>query len=1268
MTVSQKIENSKILLMPESGSDKQPIMLTVSSDLMKNYEAGSPVSIENSFCVAQDSKGEPIIVSVGSDKRLYAITRDSGSKTGWEQNDITPKVEDEKPGNVVAFEMVQMGSGPIVLACSVSSSSNASKTTMYVSSQLLKSDTTIQWDNFAQYWHVRPFQVSGSRMTKIYMGEDSSSTTSSVLAVVAIEKDNQAEYYRLNTNLEESEIWEHLTIPENAIKIHSLALGKQRGYPGVYSLYDTIYGQSLQFTSFPIKRFNGKTFSIFFQQPFGSKINSFAVLPSGSSNDNVYAAGEGVYLFRKGATKPITIAEKDITPTVQTLLARQDDKSVTLWMVNSDGMLGMTVSPFSSQTTWQPVLQICKDVSQTAALRNRYYKANQLFMVSNTNHLIYLWQDPENTQWYETNIPLYDTENTLSFDCYTTHMSFRDQASGVPVTDIELNLKSSAWTYLKVNGKAHTLLGNAKNQITLKPDLAGNITIINRVSTISTPVFELSAEWLKSVVDIDPATKVRNTLSRIQSGDELRAVVLADGNKLVSDSVSKESVDSAASAIKKLTDIANTLPQDSASRSVSGGTGDPSKPTTFAALLRDPTGSSRNLLSASNTKGDYFWGMRFDDDNVTYYEGRDARKTIVNSSFKLGSVSPELLGSSPAQALALDIGDIGNAIKSVAGDVLKALESGIEKVGGFIVQVAEGVFEFVVEVGGKLLKFAIETVEIAMNIISWVFQKIKVFFEDLVKWLGFMFDWEDIILTKKIIVNVTNQTLELAKYKIGDAETIVNNFFDEIEKEIDKIGPIPSEVSSLNLLSEGKKFCDSYSGAQDFLDSAPGNFANYHIMQSMEASSNSDFSVSSNTDPLTVFFTQVVYPLGEDIANIVCTFTRDIYDLFTTNNLTIGECFTKLSKDMLKQVIGLARTTISGLLKVLESAFSLIKEIVNSTLHIPVLSAFYKFISGGDDFSLLDVVSLMLSIPVTMLYKVLTGRSPYQRGSGNLEKMGYQELFDALSDDSTQLTTTTIATRSKAVDITLSGDEVTEVTDLPVSTRLKAVNIALDEEKIINMTESPVERKSQAIDIALTEINDRTGVKIYKYVGYAAYFFADAYALFLRSIKYSMEKLPKPLEYINFLLSLVKIAVTFPFKLKRSLEDDLYNLSWGTSIAIFLGSFIKVTTPGDNEGVKKGVEVWNLICLPISGILGLMILINKLIDQVTEGPNAGEILLDVATFAETFVRSHGGMLNAVATLDPDKESGAIFAVVSIIEGLLATTIRGGRTVAICISE
>ena len=137
--------------------------------------------------------------------------------------------------------------------------------------------------------------------------------------------------------------------------------------------------------------------------------NTFGIVSNGSHNDDVYAGGDGVYLFKQGATTPsATIAEKGALPTVTSCIPRKLNGKTILWLSNGDGQLALTKSKNDDLTQWEVPLQLHNKVGKVSALANQYYDANQVFIVSTDNRLSFFSQDAKTTQWADYSIPIED--------------------------------------------------------------------------------------------------------------------------------------------------------------------------------------------------------------------------------------------------------------------------------------------------------------------------------------------------------------------------------------------------------------------------------------------------------------------------------------------------------------------------------------------------------------------------------------------------------------------------------------------------------------------------------------------------------------------------------------------------------------------------------------------------------------------------------------------------------------------------------------------
>lgn len=74
-----------------------------------------------------------------------------------------------------------------------------------------------------------------------------------------------------------------------------------------------------------------------------------------------------------------------------------------------------------------------------------------------------------------------------------------------------------------------------------------------------------------------------------------------------------------------------------------------------------------------------------------------------------------------------------------------------------VFKVVNGVNEVWVQVGDIVYRALLDCVAAVARAAEWVFDKIKVLAEDLIAFLGFLFQWKDIIRTKGVIKNLLKQ-------------------------------------------------------------------------------------------------------------------------------------------------------------------------------------------------------------------------------------------------------------------------------------------------------------------------------------------------------------------------------------------------------------------------------------------------------------------------------------------------------------------------------
>jgi hypothetical protein len=67
---------------------------------------------------------------------------------------------------------------------------------------------------------------------------------------------------------------------------------------------------------------------------------------------------------------------------------------------------------------------------------------------------------------------------------------------------------------------------------------------------------------------------------------------------------------------------------------------------------------------------------------------------------------------------------------------------------------AEDVWHFVVTIGEAVFHAVLDTVEAVVAAATWIYNQIKIVVEDVIKFLEFLFGWQDILVTDKVLKNV----------------------------------------------------------------------------------------------------------------------------------------------------------------------------------------------------------------------------------------------------------------------------------------------------------------------------------------------------------------------------------------------------------------------------------------------------------------------------------------------------------------------------------
>ncbi|QSQ24262.1 hypothetical protein JY651_04660 [Pyxidicoccus parkwayensis] len=932
---------------------------SVSTELMKNYASASVVSAGERFEVAQDARGEPLLFSLSEDRRLFVTRRDAAGPTGWRRDDLSSALGAGM--EATAFAVSQDRDGTLTLALAMCPAGKPEDARLYVSPRLSNDDAVTDWSRVGTRWHHRHQTEGPLRITRILMGTGDDGDGAPLALVAVVTRWKEAKHFQFNADAEDTSwSWKPYELPENASELQDLAVGRMQGDRGVYALYMSGRNQTLEFTSMPDPEY-GKRARYVFKLPCRASCIAVVPGPDGALSDDLYMGGEGVFLYAGSRSEVSAVASAGDMGTVERLLVRSDADTVAVWTVDASGGLRYTSATRGGrEPSWSTPLQLGRGARQLAALRNQARLTNALFVVTSAGTLEYRYQDPRTQRWESSEVPLPDSGRLLEFPCYTSQITLTDEA-GTPTALSKVRLSASEWAQVTVNGATHVL--DPDREVEVETDTEGRLTLINRVSGLASPTFLVRSEGLEDALRVDPARRVLDTLGRIQTGEDLLRFKSRDGRPLGGGATPKQR-DTAAKAVKELVGLAGTLP--------SGG---PNGPGPMLRAASHPTGALRSAAPVAHT-----WGVVLDGADAGFFHGEQAVATYGRGSTPVGP------GMSSALAMDLSTQPMFAAAPvwfPDAGSLLESLQHSARKVRDFLIQVVDGAVRFVVTLGEKVFQVVLHAAEQVYSLVHWVLQEtLGVDLNDLVDYFGFLFSWQDIVVTHDVLVNLINQAITKGTQAMGQVAGAIDGFFEDLKKRVRALKPLTSAGDAVRKpglqaarSAQESLHRDEEAKVEAFSRSPVGNFAGYHLQQALKSGAAGGVSKLPENDPLRATLNDLV-EVWETIRGNVEKLGTTLSDGLLKGTLSFNDLITQLSSDVVVGLLDVFKTILVKLIGFGERLVTGAQALINKKVDLPVISALYREYVGSD-MSVLDAVCLLLSMPLTTVYKLLKGEAPF---------------------------------------------------------------------------------------------------------------------------------------------------------------------------------------------------------------------------------------------------------------------------------------------------
>lgn len=317
------------------------------------------------------------------------------------------------------------------------------------------------------------------------------------------------------------------------------------------------------------------------------------------------------------------------------------------------------------------------------------------------------------------------------------------------------------------------------------------------------------------------------------------------------------------------------------------------------------------------------------------------------------------------------IKDISNAASEVVheiGSVIQAVDNFLDKVEHFVIKKVEEGFQLVIKVAGQAIDTIIHTVEQAWTVISTFVKKVIDTIEKIVEYLGYLFNWDDILLMHEFLKNTFLITAKQYQIDINNPQSNLNSFVDPVfDKAISYLESLKKERQPIDNP-------DTSSGSNIFsglLNNPVVNFINDIIGRGLSLL---DGDGGQDNLPVFEFSGQISSRMEKIVNDLISTITGSISSISLSN---IGDSVnTILDKildgilDVAEDLLATGRDLTKYLIKFIGELIDYILRIINARINIPIVTWLYEnIIAKGSTLTLLDVVSLVISIPTTIITK-----------------------------------------------------------------------------------------------------------------------------------------------------------------------------------------------------------------------------------------------------------------------------------------------------------
>lgn len=942
-------------------SKSSPGQLSVATELMQNYVQGEVIAPAGKFEGLQSSDGHALLFAIDSSGVLHVIEEQSGSShTGWKVHDLsTAAIQAQFPGRdppvpVINFDVAQSLDGNISMMMVVNldgddllllSLGNSSKDTSWLAKPAWIAVSFDAADEQNQNITITGTMIAEAQGGTQYLIVDTDRPSGNAA-------DPHITRYHIDyPNRETGHYWvkHDVSIDISAGNYQSCVGQVKNGFgDGIYTAGTT--GGQPQFVYEPIVNYfgHGPPTPRRLSLPGGSAPSAITTSRNKDHTTDLYAvSGSTLYLYpadkQTENVAPIAVITNDLFSGTDTLRAMIHGGVTTLWGRNDKYQVyyvSCPVKKLAQPDAWSTPILILSGIERLSAFINRADGGNTVF-ASGNGRLQKIIQAPASAGriWRAQEIMLASQpkQKSLSFKSYTTSIHVTQSDNNSPAPNIAVNISANSRAPVYING-LYYVLSSTPTQIST--DATGSITVVEAVEGINGTTLTIAVDGDDDqAVILNPMDHTFGKFTALDSSDKLISaqfpaqtiaggVVGSPGSQpLIPSSTSQDDVD--------------TLSQ-------------------HLGLMKESYANASNESKASSVQA-----------FVRRHNG-----VVPAALFSKGNIRVSNAGL--FDGLAAAAGDLFNWLKSAWDDVVDT----VEHVAKVIYDEVSDSLHFVVTLAGQVYHAVLDTVDAVVGAMEWVFKAVKTAIEDIVRFAEFLFEWDDIRRSKDVLHNVSKLWLQDQVNNISKAQKAFDGAIAAAEKDINKWANIDNWAPGLGDVA-GQPPSGSSSNPSKNQTSSSKFLADKYRDHSGQLTIVGDSPSVSDAEGL---LDTLVTAISNEGQVLEATFTQlqDLVKQFSS--LSVTDILKRIAAIMVDTTLSSTQVVVDALLTVLSELAQSAIDVLDTKIHIPVISDILNDI-GVPDLSILDLITWVGAVAVTLVYKVVEGRAPFPSGDSSVQAM-----------------------------------------------------------------------------------------------------------------------------------------------------------------------------------------------------------------------------------------------------------------------------------------